>query len=649
MGKKKGVEGEETKLAPKPKPKETSKPKEAPKQVTKQVIPKDEGFGKHSKDDDVGFETVVGKSKVKEAKKQAAAAQQAQSDLVTREYPLNKDQVRIAISKKAQIEEESNVRMTHKEAPFPGNPSTMVLVGTSMSVMRAEQLLCKALKEVKHEEAIPTSKRGDPMVGVIIGPKGQNMEKFREIAPAAKVQLPEEGGRTVAIYGQPSDVQRIAAAIRQLSGANVDASQVELFQEEVEMVRKVPRDRSGKPMHWVLIGKSGCNIRRIREETGAELMVPPPHSPSDEYTLRGSMEACERASRIIYELLLDLGDDFDSMNVEAIQAKQEVAARPVPRDPLVVPSTTGARTCVAPRLQRKVQEAYAPPRPPAPVAAVSAATAAAPAKAMEPIELGTPTLLDIPLPASAGSAKLKQRIKELAAENNVKVAFDGNNSLRLDGFHRRCLYAERAILRCLGLTKAEVPIPRSRQGDPMVGLVIGPQGGTIKDIRLRSGDAFVLLPDDGCGLAYDCVTIFGTAADVDRAVDVVRYTLQITEEATRRPASVVDPSVMEVELEIPRDRQGNALLSVLIGASGKNIKWIREESDGVEIDVPKKREYGVTMKCKLRGTKQQIEAAQSCIKILFDDCDEQFYTGEQGTGPTLPKNPFANCTIIGGR
>ncbi len=77
-------------------------------------------------------------------------------------------------------------------------------------------------------------------------------------------------------------------------------------------------------------------------------------------------------------------------------------------------------------------------------------------------------------------------LQELAAENNVKVAFDGNSSLRLDGFHRRCLYAERAILRCMGLTKAEVPIPRSRQGDPMVGLVIGPQVCGIDDGMART-------------------------------------------------------------------------------------------------------------------------------------------------------------------
>ena len=73
-------------------------------------------------------------------------------------------------------------------------------------------------------------------------------------------------------------------------------------------MRKVPKDDRGRPMHWVLIGKGGCNARRIREETGAELIVPPPQSYSDEYSLRGSLEATEKAARIIFELLSEIGE-----------------------------------------------------------------------------------------------------------------------------------------------------------------------------------------------------------------------------------------------------------------------------------------------------------------------------------------------------
>eukprot|EP00668_Euglena_longa_P042674 GGOE01056491.1.p1 GENE.GGOE01056491.1~~GGOE01056491.1.p1 ORF type:complete len:528 (+),score=147.49 GGOE01056491.1:1154-2737(+) len=526
---------------------------------------------------------------------------------------------------------------------MPGALSRLVISGTSIAVMRAENTLLKALKEVKHEEAIPTSKHGDPMVGVIIGPKGQTLEKIRELAPNAKVQLPEEGGRYVSIYGQPADVQKVAAGIRQLSGGAVDPSQVELCKEEIEMVRKVPRDRNGKPMHWVLIGKGGCNARRIREEAGAELIVPPATSTSDEYTLRGSLEAVDRATAIIFELLNEVGESSDKANMEAaLEAFKNGGAisNAPPRDPLVVPSTSGAKTCVAPKLQRKLGEAQSTP----PLAAAPT-TSQLPKKPLENVQVGAPTLLDMPLPPNGHSNKVKQRIKEIATENSCKLTFDGNNSLRLDGFELRCQYAERAILKLLGMTKAEVPIPKSRQGDPMIGLVIGPKGATIARMRAAAPNAFILLPDDGCGFASDCVTIFGSPADVDLAVDVVRTELNVTGE-TRRTAAVLDPSVMEVEVDVPCDRQGNPLTSLLIGTGGKNIKWIREESDGVEIEIPKKREQGVAVKCKLRGTDAQIRAAQKCIQILFDDSDQQFYTGPVDN--VLAPNPYANCTIIGG-
>ncbi len=50
--------------------------------------------------------------------------------------------------------------------------------------------------------------------------------------------------------------------------------------------------------------------------------------------------------------------------------------------------------------------------------------------------------------------------------------------------------------------------------------------------------------------------------------------------------------IIEVEMEVPRDRRGNPLVSVLIGTKGKNIQWIRQESDGVEINIPKGNEQG---------------------------------------------------------
>lgn len=587
--------------------------------------------------------------KAKEAsaqKKKATAAANA-VEIYCREVPLHKDQVRGALQKVAGIRDDTNTILTHKDAPFPGNPSTMVIEGTELGTMRAEALLLKVLKEVKHEEPIPTSRNGEPMIGVIIGPKGQTMEKLRELAPQAKIQLPEEGGLKVTVYGPAAAVQKVAAAIRQLSGANVDASQININTEEIEMKRKVPKDSRGKPMHWLLIGKGGANASRIREETGAQLSVPPPHSPSDEYTLRGTLEACEAASKIIFELLADHGETFTMEEVADEPEKPKGPASWVtPDGNLHVPSVSGAKTCVAPRL-KKTGSVNPVPRAPAAAPVAAAAAPKAAKAAAEPMDLGELFLMDIPLPRSAASAKVKTQIKELALENNVKVTIEGNDSIRLDGYYRRVLFAERAMLQLMGMTKAEVPIPTSRSGDPMIGLVIGPSGKTINAIRAQSGAAFVLMPDDACGLAWDGVTVFGSPAEVDHAVNIIRTTLKISEEATRKITA--DPNAMEIEVDVPKDRNGNALTNVLIGAGGKNVKWIREESDGCEIDIPKRNFQGADVKYKLRGTEAQIKAAQNCIRILFDDVDTTVMYGEP-TDNTLASNPYpADAIVIGGR
>ena len=57
-------------------------------------------------------------------------------------------------------------------------------------------------------------------------------------------------------------------------------------------------------------------------------------------------------------------------------------------------------------------------------------------------------------------------------------------------------------------------------------------------------------------------------------------------------AKAADPNIMEEEVEVPMDRYGKPMLSYLIGTKGKNIQWIRDESNGCEIDIPKGREQG---------------------------------------------------------
>ena len=60
--------------------------------------------------------------------------------------PCVSNQVMPIRQKKKEVEEDSNARLTHKDSPFPGKPSTVICEGTEMAVMRAENMLLKMLR-----------------------------------------------------------------------------------------------------------------------------------------------------------------------------------------------------------------------------------------------------------------------------------------------------------------------------------------------------------------------------------------------------------------------------------------------------------------------------------------------------------------------
>lgn len=399
-----------------------------------------------------------------------------------------------------------------------------------------------------------------------------------------------------------------------------------LGRNQIRVTREVPLDSKGRPLHWVIIGNKGETIKWIREQSGGvEVEIPPPGDNRNDYNLVGTPDQIQKATSLIEELFKEETTNKESTG-EISTEPVKLATVPAPKLP---PRVSDAKTVVAPKLLAS-QAAAKPP-------AVVAKKTQIPKEILS-MPLGDRMSLDIPLPFAGAANKHKSRLNEIAEETNTSISFD-QNWVSVAGFERNCLIAETKVLSALGQAKYEVAIPTSKQGEPMLGLVIGPKGSTLAEIREKSGNAVVLMPDDGNGRRLGYVTIYGTPQEVQHAVSVVCKKLKIGDEVV---APEEPENVLIVDQEFPKERRtGKPVVHLLIGKEGSTIKNISAET-GVKIEIP--RNVRIPDKYTLRGTEEQIKAALGLIRREFEESGYDLVMPK--TVDVAPKDPYADCIVI---
>ncbi|KAG0729485.1 Vigilin [Chionoecetes opilio] len=125
----------------------------------------------------------------------------------------------------------------------------------------------------------------------IIGTKGDKIKEIRDKFNQVQISFPDPGDQSdlVKIRGPKDDVdgchQYLKKMVRDLAESN--------YQVKVSIFRQI---------HKFIIGKGGANINKIREETGTRIDLPSEGQNSDEITITGRKENCEKAQERIQKI-----------------------------------------------------------------------------------------------------------------------------------------------------------------------------------------------------------------------------------------------------------------------------------------------------------------------------------------------------------
>lgn len=140
-------------------------------------------------------------------------------------------------------------------------------------------------------------------IGIVIGPKGAKIKLIQEKTGVARI---DTTGGIFTITGEPSKVSLAEGAIRDLIDKGYTSLAFDDFQENFVQVHP-----SSIPD---IIGKSGVIIRKMKEELGVEVSVPPVPKNSKtskkyKVMIAGSAEKVERAKTAINNICMYYHDE----------------------------------------------------------------------------------------------------------------------------------------------------------------------------------------------------------------------------------------------------------------------------------------------------------------------------------------------------
>jgi ribosomal protein S3 len=132
---------------------------------------------------------------------------------------------------------------------------------------------------------------------LLIGPKGENIQKLREDFAAVQISFPELGSKSeiVKLRGPRDDVDKCAKiltkSIKELTESNYQV-QIPIF----------------KQFHKFVIGKAGATIGKIRQETDTRIGLPQSRVDSDMITVTGKKENVEKAVKLIQQIQTEMAN-----------------------------------------------------------------------------------------------------------------------------------------------------------------------------------------------------------------------------------------------------------------------------------------------------------------------------------------------------
>jgi polyribonucleotide nucleotidyltransferase len=214
-----------------------------------------------------------------------------------------------------RIRDETETRI---DLPDPGSDSDMITItGKKENVVKAVELIQQIQSEmsniVNKEIMIPAK-----IHNTVIGAGGKLIQSIMSECGGVAIKFPENGSGSdkVTVRGPIEDVEKAIKLLTELS----DEKQLSGISVEVK----------AKPQHHkFLIGRAGCHIQKIRDETGARIIFPGPNDVDREsITIIGTKEAVAKAKVELEARVTDLDNIVeDTMTVDPKHHRYFVARR----------------------------------------------------------------------------------------------------------------------------------------------------------------------------------------------------------------------------------------------------------------------------------------------------------------------------------
>lgn len=230
------------------------------------------------------------------------------------------------------IREKSGAQIDVKKPDSDESPAEIDVVGIPAAVELARDMIKALINNVEKEFVQPSQPPQPPqpldtdeeaneviqipasMVGRIIGQKGSTIKKIRQKSGARVALLKadnDESPADIHISGKLRAVKLARDMIELINDAEeecIHPTQELEIDEEVKKVIEVPVSMVGR-----IIGRRGENIKKIREDSGANIEV-----GQGSITFRGSTDSVLHAIDLISEFMDGLADDGNVSERKAV-------------------------------------------------------------------------------------------------------------------------------------------------------------------------------------------------------------------------------------------------------------------------------------------------------------------------------------------
>lgn len=174
--------------------------------------------------------------------------------------------------------------------------NTIRIEGSPEGVAAAKEAIIDMTKKMENEKSKDIIIE-NKLHKNIIGQKGDNIREIRDKYPNVQISFPEADKKSdiVTLRGPKEEVDKCFNHMKKLVADIVAAN----FRLEVPIMKR---------FHGNVIGRSGANIKKIKEETNTQIDIPAEKSASDVIIVTGYKAQAEKARDMILKIQSELAN-----------------------------------------------------------------------------------------------------------------------------------------------------------------------------------------------------------------------------------------------------------------------------------------------------------------------------------------------------